>query len=92
MNLLPLLDAESIDEDFRLIGTLSEFSGADFTDTWNRYYHRRGDDYERLMLNTAFEEKDGRIINRGASVLMIGYAKPLRFTRYLFGFRRRARP
>ena len=82
-SLLPMLDAQSIDVDFRLIGTLEEFGGADFTDTWNRYYHRRDDDYEKLMLHSAFEELKGRIINRGAFVLMIGYAKPLRFIRYL---------
>ena len=83
-SLSPLLGAESIDEEFRLIGTLSKFRGADFTDIWDRYYHRRDDDYERLMLHSAFEEKDGRIINSGAFVLMIAYAKPLRFFRYLF--------
>ena len=82
-SLSPLLDAQSIDGDFRLIGTLSEFRGADFTDIWNRYYHRRGDEYEELMLHSAFEEKGNRIFNRGAPVLMIGYAKPLRFIRYL---------
>ena len=85
-SLLPTLGAESLDEKCRLTGTLSAFSGADYTDTWNRYLHRRHNDYEKLMLNSAFEEKDGRIINSGAFILMIGYAKPLRFIRYLFNF------
>jgi hypothetical protein len=83
-SLLPLLKAESLDENFRLVGTLSTFSGADYTDTWNRYYQRRGSDNEKLMLTTAFEEKDGRIFNTGAFLLMIGYAKPFNFIRYLF--------
>ncbi len=86
-SLLPLLGARSIDKEFRLIGTLSEFSGADYTDVWNRYYLRRDKNdskYDNLILHSAFDEKDGRIINRGAFVLMIAYAKPLHFIRYLF--------
>lgn len=83
-SLLPVLGAESLDERFRLIGTLSAFMGVDYTDIWNRYYHRRDNDHERLMLSGAFEVKDERIINSGAFVLMIAYAKPLRFIRYLF--------
>lgn len=82
--LLPVLGAESLDEKFRLIGTLRAFSGANYTDTWNQHYHRRNNNYEKLMLNSAFEEKDGRIINSGAFVLMIAYAKPLNFIRYIF--------
>jgi hypothetical protein len=83
-SLLPLLGAESLDGKFRLEGTLSAFSGADYTDIWNRFYHRRDDAFERLMLDSAFEEREGRIFNSGAGILMIGYAKPLNFLRYLF--------
>lgn len=83
-SLLPLLGAESLDGKFRLIGTLSAFGGADYTDIWNHFYHRRGDDFERLILDSAFEEKQGRILNSGAFILMIGYAKPMNFVRYLF--------
>lgn len=83
-SLLPVLGAESLDEKSRLIGTLSAFSGANYTDIWNQHYHRRNNNYEKLMLNSAFEEKDGRIINSGAFVLMIAYAKPLNFIRYIF--------
>lgn len=82
-SLLPYLGAETLDEKFRLIGTLATFKGVDYTDIWNRYLHRRNNDYEKLMLTSAFEEKDGRIINSGAFVLMIAYAKPLRFIRYI---------
>jgi len=83
-SLLPVLGAESLDDNFRLIGTLNTFSGMDYTGIWNRYLHRRNDNYEKLMLNSAFKKKDGRIINSGAFVLMIAYAKPLKFIRYLF--------
>ena len=86
-SLLPVTGAQSIDKKFRLIGTLSEFSGADYTDVWKRYYLRRDkndNNYEKLILHSAFDEQDGRIINRGAFVLMIAYAKPLHFFRYLF--------
>jgi hypothetical protein len=84
VSLLPVLGAESLDENFRLVGTLREFAGEDFTDTWNKYFHRRNNDYEKQMLNSAFEQKDGRVINSGALVLMIAYAKPLNFIRYIF--------
>lgn len=83
-SLLPVLGAESLDKKFRLIGTLQTFSGANYTDKWNRHYRRRDDNYEKLMLNSAFKEKDGRIINSGAFILMIAYAKPLNFIRYIF--------
>ena len=86
-SLLPVLEGDKLDARFRLFGTLSVLSGMDFTDIWNRYLHRQNDEYERLMLNSAFEESDGHIFNRGAGVLMIGYAKPLCFIRYLFGLR-----
>jgi len=83
-SLLPVLGAQSLDENFRLIGTLTAFRDEDYTDTWKRYYLRNNSDYEKLMLNSAFEEKHGRIINSGAFILMIAYAKPLNFIRYLF--------
>lgn len=82
-SLLPVLGAESIDDNFRLIGTLGSFSGVDYTDKWNQYLHRRDNDYEKLMLHSAFEERDGRVINSGAFVLMIAYAKPFNFIRYM---------
>jgi len=83
-SLLPMLGAESLDERCRLIGTLRSFTGKDYTDIWNRYLHRRKSTYEKLMLNSAFKEEEGRVINTGAFVLMVAYAKPLRFIRYLF--------
>jgi len=82
--LLPVLGAESLDEKFRLIGTLKTFSGMDYTDTWNKYVHSRDNEFEKLILNSAFEQKDRRVINTGAFVLMIAYAKPLNFIRYIF--------
>jgi len=81
--LLPMLGAKSIDERCRLVGTLETFTGRDYTDIWNRYLHRRHNQYEELMLHSAFREEGGRIINSGAFILMIAYAKPLRFIRYL---------
>ncbi|UCB54443.1 MAG: hypothetical protein JSW45_10915 [Thiotrichales bacterium] len=81
--LLPLVGAESLDQKFRLAGTLDAFSGMDYTEIWNRYLRRRNNQYEKLMLSSAFEQKDGRVINSGAFVLMIAYAKPLNFVRYL---------
>lgn len=81
--LLPILGAKSLDDCWRLIGTLEPFTGHDYTDIWNRYLHRRRNEYEDLMLHSAFREENGRIINSGAFILMIAYAKPLRFIRYL---------
>jgi hypothetical protein len=83
-SLLPFLKADFLDQQFRLAGTLSAVEGMDYTDIWNRYYHRHNNDYEKLMLSSAFEERQGRIINSGAFILMIGYARPLNFIRYLF--------
>jgi len=82
-SLLPILGAKSLDERCRLVGTLESFAGRDYTDIWYRYLHRRHNEYEELMLHSAFREEDGRIVNSGAFVLMIAYAKPLRFIRYL---------
>lgn len=81
--LLPLLGAQSLDDKFRLVGTMDVFNGKDYTDIWNRFLHRRNNQYEEMMLQSAFEEKQGRIINSGAFVLIIAYAKPFRFLRYL---------
>jgi hypothetical protein len=81
--LLPMLGARALDEDFRLVGTLDRFEGADYTDIWNRYLHRRNNAYESLMLHSAFAQQGDRIINSGAFVLMLGYARPMRFLRYL---------
>ncbi|MEJ2310487.1 MAG: hypothetical protein P8Z78_14420 [Gammaproteobacteria bacterium] len=83
-SLVPLLQAKYLDQQFRLVGTLSDFKGVDQTDTWNRYYHHRANDYEKLMLSSVFEERQGRIINSGSFLLMIGYARPLNFIRFLF--------
>ena len=82
-SLLPILGADSLDEQCRLVGTLTAFAGRDYTEIWNRFLHRRNNKYEALMLNSAFKEENGRILNSGAFVLMIAYAKPLRFIRYL---------
>lgn len=81
--LLPILGAKSLDDQCRLIGTLESFAGHDYTDIWNRYLHRQRNKYEELMLHSAFREENGRIINSGAFLLMIAYARPLRFIRYL---------
>lgn len=82
--LLPMLNSDALDEKCRLAGTLGSLSGMDYTDIWNRYLHRRNNKYERLMLDSAFHEENGRIINSGSFVLVIGYAKPFHFLRYLF--------
>lgn len=82
-SLLPVLGAESLDAKFRLIGTLSAFSGADYTEIWERYLDRRHNNYEKLMLSSAFMQQQGRVINSGSFILMIAYAKPLRFIRQL---------
>ena len=81
--LLPMLGADSIDAQGRLIGTLTSFADKDYTDIWNRFLHRHNSKHESQMLHSAFREENGRIINSGAFVLMLAYAKPLRFIRYL---------
>ncbi len=82
-SLLPLLGDKSIDDNLKIIGALERFRGLDYTDKWDQYYHRRKDKYEKLMLNSAFEERGGRIINSGHAILMIGYAKPFNFIRFI---------
>ena len=83
-SLLPVLDAESLDEHFRLTGTLTEFAGMDYTEIWERYLDRRHNNYEKLMLDSVFAQKQGRIINSGALILMVAYARPFNFIRHLF--------
>lgn len=85
-SLLPILDAESLDKKFRLTGTLRIFRGVDYTNKWNQYFHIENNNYEKLMLKSAFEEKDGCVINSGALILMIAYAKPFNFIRYLLNY------
>jgi hypothetical protein len=82
-SLLPMLGATAMDDRYRLIGTLDEFRGVDYTDIWNRHLHKREDSYEELMLGTVFTKTDGKIINNGALVFMAAYSKPLQFIRYL---------
>lgn len=82
-SLLPMLGAQAVDDKFRLIGTMDVFKGADYSDIWNRFLHRRNNEYEALMLESAFEETEDLIINSGAFVLFIAYIKPFRFIRYL---------
>lgn len=82
-SLLPMLGGEKLDEQSRLIGTLDTFKEVDYTDIWNKFLHRRNNEFESLMLHSAFEKRGDRIINSGASVLMLGYAKPLTFVRYI---------
>jgi hypothetical protein len=78
-SLLPILGAESLDDQFRLIGTLSTFGGMDYTEIWEHYLDRRHNIYEQLMLSSVFIQQKGRIINSGAFMLVIAYARPLRF-------------
>ncbi len=82
-SLLPMLGAEVLDEKCRLVGTLDSFRGKDYTDIWNRYLHRRNNQYEALMLDSAFTEEKGRIMNNGAFIFMVAYARPMHFIRYL---------
>jgi hypothetical protein len=83
-SLLPMLGARELDAQCRLLGTLDEFKGVDYTDIWNRHLHKRNEAYEELMLTTVFAREDGRIINNGALLFMIAYSKPFRFIRFLF--------
>lgn len=82
--LLPVIDAESVDSGLCLPGILESIRGIDYTEIWNRYPHRENDYCDQLMLENVFEEKSGRIINNGTLVLMIAYARPFNFIRYLF--------
>lgn len=82
--LLPVLGARQLDRQYRLLGTLDEFKGADYTEIWHRHLHKQVNSYEKLMLNTVFTEKDGKIINNGALMFMVAYSRPMQFIRYLF--------
>ena len=83
-SLLPLLNAKALDDKCRLIGTLEAFTGMDYTDIWNRYLHHGKNKYEALILDSAFNIKEGRIINSGCFTYILAYSKPLHFIRYLF--------
>jgi len=82
--LLPVLAAKDVDDRGRLLGSMPSLTGIDYTDIWNRYLHHRKNKYEKLMLGTAFHQENGRIINSGALLLMVGYARPFHFIRYLY--------
>jgi hypothetical protein len=83
-SLLPMFDARELDEQYRLLGTLDAFKNVDYTEIWNRHLHKHVNSYERLMLNSAFTETNGRIINNGSLIFMVAYSKPLQFIRFLF--------
>ena len=83
-SLLTLFGAKQLDAHYCLLGTLDEFKGADYTEIWDRYLHKRNNSYEKLLLNSAFTETGGRIINSGAFIFMTAYSKPLQFIRYVF--------
>lgn len=83
-SLLPMLGAKSLDAQCRLPGTLDAYRGRDFTEVWNQYLQKRNNGYEKLMLGSAFTIENGRIINSGALVLMLAYAKPFQFLRHIF--------
>ena len=83
-SLLPMLSSTELDAHCRLLGTLDEFKNVDYTEIWNRHLHKRNDDYEKLMLDNAFTETNGKIINNGALVLMIAFSRPFQFIRFLF--------
>ena len=78
--LVPLLGAEALDRDFRLIGPLRDCAGRDYTEIWERYLRADDPDCDRLMLDAAFYTRNGRLYNRGTSLLMVGYARPLALT------------
>lgn len=78
-SLLPIIGEESLDENNVLHNTLKELNGYDYTKIWEQYIHRKNNSYEKLMLNTTFEEKNGKIINKGSTILMVGYARPFNF-------------
>ncbi|MCK4708153.1 MAG: hypothetical protein KAU21_06000 [Gammaproteobacteria bacterium] len=83
--LLPMLGATELDSQCRLLGTVDEFKDMDFTEIWNKHLHKqRNNNYEKLMLNSAFTLKEGKIINSGAMVFMLAYSKPMQFLRFLF--------
>jgi len=75
--LLPIIGAPKIDDEFRLIGTLPELVGVDYTDLWDRYKCRdkRVNQYVKKLLFS--ESNEGRIVNRGMSLLCIAYANPV---------------
>lgn len=51
---------------------------------WDRHLHKHNNSYERLMLDSAFTVRNGRIINTGALVFMVACSRPLQFVRFLF--------
>ncbi len=82
--LLPQLGATELEASGRLAGSLDEFKDYDHTEIWQRYYHIRDDAYEQMILNNAFVQRDGRILNRGHLLFFTAYSKPWQLMRYLF--------
>lgn len=89
--LLPLLGAEALDPEFRLVGPLRDCAGRDYTEIWERFMRSGDPECDRLMLERAFYTRNGRLYNRGTSLLLIGYARPLALAGLLF-VRMRERP
>ena len=83
-SLLPILDAKELDDKCLLIGSFDPYIDVDYTEIWNSVLHRGKNQYEDMVLNTAFKIENNRIINKGAFIFMLAYSKPLHFIRYLF--------
>ena len=83
-SLLPILNAEKLDVKGRLVGSLEPFKGMDYTDIWENMFYRGKNPYDDMILDSAFKKEDGRIINSGAFIFLLAYAKPFHFVRYLF--------
>ena len=83
-SLLPILNAKELDDKCLLAGTLEPFKDVDYTDIWNSIFHRRKNQYEDMVLNSAFKIKDNRIINNGKPIFLLAYSKPFHFIHYLY--------
>jgi hypothetical protein len=80
--LAPAMGFESIDQHLLAYGSNeSILDGADYTALWKKFLLSGHHTYDQMILNTVFETRHEKVFHRGALLLVIGYARPMRFIR-----------
>jgi hypothetical protein len=76
----PTMGFERIDQHLLVYGTNeSILDGVDYTTKWERFLKSGHASYDRMILNSVFSAKDGKIFHTGVLQMVVGYAGPMHF-------------
>jgi len=75
-----IMGFERIDQHLLVYGTNeSNLDGVDYTTKWERFLRSGHEKYDRMILNSVFSTKDGRILHTGVLQMVVDYAGPMHF-------------